>query len=170
MYHDSRQKQQVLHIYRDSRQVGKEPVGAPSFSVGQFLYQLGRHKMILIMVGGAVGTCARYWLSRWCNEQSWGQGFPYGTLIINVSGSFVLAMAAVLFLDRLQPEYQDWYLLVGVGFCGGYTTFSTFEMETFRLVQDGSWHLALVNVVVSVLAGFVGVILGVTLARFLFAQ
>jgi fluoride exporter len=149
--------------------MAKEPAGA-NFLFGQLLYHLGRHRMFLIMVGGAVGTCARYGLSRWCNEQPWGQGFPYGTLIINVTGSFLLAVAAVAFLDRLQPDYQNWYLLVGVGFCGGYTTFSTFEMETFRLVQDGSWHLAMVNVVVSVLAGFVGVILGVILARFLFAQ
>jgi CrcB protein len=126
--------------------------------------------MFLVILGGAIGSYLRYWLSRWCNMQPWGQSFPYGTMIINVSGSFILAVTAVIVLERLPPEHQGWYLLIGTGFCGGYTTFSTFEWETFKLVRDGSWWLALANVAGSVLAGFVGVLLGVTLANLLFPR
>jgi len=119
--------------------------------------------MLLLMLGGAVGTYARYSLSRWFNAQPWGQTFPYGTLVVNVSGSFLLGVVYVLFMNRLPPDARDWYLLFGTGFCGGYTTFSTFELETFQLVRNGSWGLALLNVGGSVAAGFVGVFLAVLL-------
>jgi CrcB protein len=122
----------------------------------------------MVMLGGATGTYLRYIIGRWFDLHPWGQAFPLGTMFINVSGSFILAMAAVVILERLPPEHQDWYLLIGTGFCGGYTTFSTFEWETFKLVRDGEWWFAVANVCGSVIAGFIGVLLGVVAATVIF--
>lgn len=134
------------------------------------LSSLVRSKMFLLMLGGAIGTYLRYQISKWFNTQPWGESFPYGTLFINTSGSFILVVAAVIILERLPPEHQNWYLLIGTGFCGGYTTFSTFEWETYKLVRDGSWWYALANVFGSVLAGFLGVLLAVILVGILFPR
>ena len=131
--------------------------------VGRWLGLLLRNKMLMLMLGGAIGTYCRYWLGKWFSSQPWGQSFPSGTMFINVTGSFILGAAAVIILERLPPEHEDLYLLLGTGFCGGYTTFSTFEWETFKLVRDGSYWLALGNVVGSVVAGFLAVLLGVIL-------
>jgi CrcB protein len=126
--------------------------------------------MVIVMSGGAIGCYLRYQVGKWVGGQPWGQGFPVATFLINVSGSFILAAAAVVILERLPPEHQNWYLLIGTGFCGGYTTFSTFEWETFKLVRDGSYWAALANVVGSVVAGFVGVLLAVALASAIFPR
>jgi CrcB protein len=91
-------------------------------------------------------------------------------LVINVSGSFILAAAATIIYERLPPEYGNLYLLVGTGFCGGYTTFSLFEWETFKLVAGGSWWYALANVVGSVAAGFLGVVLAVILVEWIYPR
>lgn len=139
--------------------------------VVQRLRGLLRHKMLLVMLGGAVGTALRYWIGRWLGQHPWAQVFPpLGTLLINVTGSFILGAAAAIILDRLPLEHRDLYLLIGTGFCGGYTTFSTFELETYNLVRDGSWRLALVNVFGSVVAGFLGVVAAVALVGLVFPK
>ncbi len=138
--------------------------------VQQGLALLAGSKVLMLMLGGAVGTYARYAVGKWFNSQPWAQGFPFGTLVINVSGSFILGVAALIILERLPPRHQDWYLLIGTGFCGGYTTFSTFEWETFQLVRDGSWWYALANVGGSVAAGFVGVLLAALLVGIVFPR
>jgi CrcB protein len=127
------------------------------------LSYLASHKLLMLVVGGALGTCLRYWVGKWFDSQLWAQGFPYGTLVVNVSGSFILGVAAVIIRERLPPEHGDWYLLIGTGFCGGYTTFSTFAWETFELIRDGSWWYAIANIFGSVAGGILGVILAVML-------
>jgi CrcB protein len=136
----------------------------------QALSWLATNRVVLLAVGGAAGTNARYWVGQWFRGQPWATAFPMGTFVINVSGSFILGVVVVLFQGRLSAAAQAWFLLTGIGFCGGYTTFSTFEYETFRLVQDGSWPLALVNVLGSVLAGFLAVLVAVTLGQGVFPR
>ena len=138
--------------------------------IRQLLARMARNQMILLMLAGAIGTYLRYVIGRWFNVQPWTHGFPLGTLVINVSGSFILAVAAAIILERLPPEHQDLYLLVGTGFCGGFTTFSTFEWETFKLVRDANWWYAFLNVFGSVAAGFLGVLLGVMLVGLIFPR
>ncbi len=121
------------------------------------------NKFVLLAVGGAIGTLLRYGVAKWLGEVAWAKGFPLGTFVINVTGSFVLGVAATVILERLPPTHQDWYLLFGTGFCGGYTTFSTFELETYRLVRDGSNWFALANIVGSVVVGYLALVVGVVL-------
>jgi CrcB protein len=128
------------------------------------------HPITLIAVGSAVGGNLRYWLGRWIDAQQWPGGVPWGTFAINVSGSILLGFLAVWFLERMEPAHRGYYLLLGTGFCGGYTTFSTFEWETFKLVRDGNWPAALANVLASVAVGFLGLILGVLAAHLVFGR
>jgi len=130
------------------------------------LLWIARQKMVWVILGGALGSGARYGVATWSRSHPWGQSFPYGTLVVNVSGSFILALAALLVL----PRSEELFLFLGPGFCGGFTTFSTLEWETFRLVQDGSWGLAGINIFGSFAAGFAGVLLGVYLAALLGAR
>ena len=90
--------------------------------------------------------------------------------MINVSGSFVLGVVGTVFLERLPPDHRAWFLLLGTGFCGGYTTFSTFEWETLQLLRDNSWLLAAVNVFGSVVVGFLGVVLGAAVGNLIFPK
>lgn len=132
--------------------------------VGTWLAAAATSKVAVLSLGGAVGVNARYWLAKWLGEIAWAKGFPLGTFVINVSGSFVLGVVAAMILERLPPGHYNWYLLLGTGFCGGFTTFSTFEWETFSLVRDGSLWMALVNIAGSVAAGFAALVAGVALS------
>lgn len=136
-------------------------------NISTWLQSLLTNKIVLLSLGGAAGTNVRYWLGRALGEVAWAKGFPLGTFVINVTGSFLLGIAAVLILERLPPAHQHWYVLVGTGFCGGYTTFSTFEWETYQLIRDGSVWMACANVVGSILVGFVGVAAAVLLTNLL---
>ncbi len=126
--------------------------------------------MWLIILGGALGTYLRYMIGRWFHQQPWTQGFPWGTLVINVIGSFILGAAATFILERLSSEHHHWFLIIGAGFCGGFTTFSAFEWETYHLIRESHYWSALAYVLGSVVAGFIGLLLGILLVSLLVAK
>lgn len=119
--------------------------------------------ILIIGLGGFLGAIARYGAAVWIGER-WGRNFPLGTFVINVSGSFLIGLLMSLFTERFMVNPQ-WRLMLVVGFLGAYTTFSTFEYETGALLKDGEWLVALMNVVLSVVAGFVALKLGEVLAK-----
>lgn len=116
-----------------------------------------------VAIGGGSGAVVRYVLGGWISERA-GPGFPWGTLVINASGSFVLCLLATLALERFTLS-RTWFVALGVGFCGGYTTFSTFSYETLRLAAEGSWARAGYNVVASVAAALLAGLLGILVGR-----
>lgn len=120
-------------------------------------------KALWVGLGGFLGANARFWLGGWV-AQRYGTQFPWGTFVINVTGSFILGLFIVLVTERIiVPPY--WRLLFAIGFVGAYTTFSTFEYETLALAEGGALLRAVANVILSVLAGFLAVWLGAKLAR-----
>jgi fluoride exporter len=116
-----------------------------------------------IGLGGFIGANTRYLLQQWAANR-WGADFPYGTLLINVSGSFVIGLFLPLATGRLAlpPEAR---LFVAVGFLGGYTTFSSFSYETLGLLEQGQWGPAALYFLGNTGLGMLGVFLGVVLAR-----
>lgn len=119
--------------------------------------------ILLIGIGGFLGAVARYGVALWIGQR-WGSSFPLGTFVINISGSFLIGLLMVLFTERFMVNPQ-WRLLLVIGFLGAYTTFSTFEYETGALLKDGEWLFALLNVVLSVVVGFIALKLGEVIAK-----
>src|SRR5947209_6482476 len=119
---------------------------------------------LLVGLGSFVGGNARYAVARWVGGIVEGR-FPLGTFLINVGGSFVLGFLGAVLAERAIPNANAWRLAVGVGFCGGFTTFSTFEFETHALFEDGVWLTALTNMFLSLFTGLVAVRVGILAAR-----
>lgn len=120
-------------------------------------------QFLLVFVGGGIGSCARYGLGVFIANRL-GSGFPWGTFVINSSGSFVIGLflTAAVELVEIDPR---WRLLVAVGFCGGYTTFSTFAYETAKLLEGRDLAFVLLNTVGSVVCGVLAIFGGAALAR-----
>ena len=115
------------------------------------------HPILLLTIGGAAGTNARYWLGMWIRSLKGIEEFPLATVLINITGSLLLGFVAALYPERSHA----WYVLLGVGFCGGYTTFSTFALETYELMRRGHHGIAALNVAISVVASIVAVWLAI---------
>ncbi len=120
-------------------------------------------KYWMVGLGGFLGSIARYWLGAYITYRM-GARFPYGTFVINVSGSFLIGLVVTLLAERAHWSPNLLYL-IPIGFIGAYTTFSTFELEAFRDVRNGDIFLALLYVSLSVVVGFVAVWLGVITGR-----
>jgi CrcB protein len=119
---------------------------------------------ILVMLGGALGTGARFWASGFVAEKA-GELFPLGTLVVNVTGSFAIGFFAA-FTDPegpllVSPRLRQFFM---IGVCGGYTTFSSFSLQTLDLVRDGDWFKAFLNTVLSFACCVAAVWLGRILA------
>ncbi len=119
--------------------------------------------IVIIGIGGFLGAIARYGVAIWIGQR-WGRSFPLGTFVINVTGSFLIGLLMSLMTERII-ENPQWRLLLVVGFLGAYTTFSTFEYETGALLQDGEWLYAGLNVIGSVIVGFIALKLGEVIAK-----
>jgi CrcB protein len=117
-------------------------------------------QMLLVGAGGFLGANARYLLGLLATAHL-GTRFPFATVFINVSGSFLLGLVGTLAAERWIPNPEPFRLLLGVGFLGAFTTFSTFEYENHALLQDGQWLLAGLNFVLSPVLGYLAVWLGV---------
>lgn len=118
---------------------------------------------VVVFAGGGIGSVVRYILAVWIG-QKWGRSFPLGTFVINVTGSFLIGFLMTLMAERFV-ENPQWRLLLVVGGLGGYTTFSTFQYETGKLVMDGELLFASLNVILSVVVGFIALKLGEVTAR-----
>jgi CrcB protein len=120
---------------------------------------------VVISLGAIVGANARYWMSR-SALRLLGPVFPYGTLAINVLGSFVLGFFLAWITQRGIADPR-WRLLIAVGFCGGFTTFSSYAFESMALMEQGQWLLVATNIVSNNLLSLAAVVAGMALARLL---
>ena len=120
-------------------------------------------RILLIALFGAAGTLARYGLQGLVQVRI-GSTFPYGTLLVNLSGCFLLGLIAQFTMNRMVIS-PDWRVAIAVGFFGGYTTFSSFGWETAKMMEDGEWLRASAYVGSSVVAGLLLSVAGIRLAN-----
>ena len=118
---------------------------------------------IVVAIGGALGTLARFLVGAWALPIS--DKLPWGTIIINVVGSFIIGFAGTLTLSQGKfPLSENARLFIMVGFCGGFTTFSAFSLQTFDLMRAGAMLRAATNIGISVIACLIAVWIGHVMA------
>ena len=120
-------------------------------------------KYVLIAVGGALGSLARFWVGSVIANR-FGTKFPYGTFVINITACLIIGLS-LAFLGRRPELNAAWRFLIPIGFIGAYSTFSTFEWETFSNLQTGAFFVAGLYVLLSLFLGLVAVWCGVLIAR-----
>lgn len=123
-------------------------------------------KILALMLAGAFGTVARYgfsvwiqqWVAGWGGRTILGSSFPLSTLIVNVVGTFLLAILVTFTLTESVKE--EWRIIIGTGFLGAFTTFSTFEIESEQLMAGGEWRAAIVYIFGNLLFGLGAIFFG----------
>lgn len=120
-------------------------------------------KLLVVAVGGSLGAVLRY-LTGVYAAKFLGTWLPYGTLIVNVLGSFILSFFMILFLEKLSLD-PLWRMFVAVGFCGSYTTLSSITYETITMVMDGEYIKATLNVLLNFFLSFLAAVAGIVFAR-----
>ena len=120
-------------------------------------------KYLFVLFGGGAGALARYIVGIEIAQRTGLRFPPLGTMVINITGSFLIGLLMTLLTQRLANP--NWRLLLIVGFLGGYTTFSSFEYETLQAVESGAMWMGLLNVVGSVVLGYLAVWLGAAIVR-----
>jgi len=120
-------------------------------------------KYFVVILGAGIGGGVRYWVSNFVYKYL-PVFFPYGTLIVNIIGSFLLGILIYGF-DEKEMISLNLKLFLGVGFCGGLTTFSTFSFETLNLVKDAQFTLAVLNVLLNVIVSFIGIYFAYIITR-----
>jgi CrcB protein len=118
---------------------------------------------IAVFTGGGIGAVSRFVLATWIGQR-WGRSFPLGTFIVNVSGSFLIGFLMTL-MAELFTENPQWRLFLVIGGLGGYTTFSSLQYETGKLVVDGELWYAGLNMILSVTVGFMALKIGEVVAK-----
>jgi len=116
-------------------------------------------KYWMVAIGGACGSVLRFWVGSYVSNRT-GARFPAGTFLVNITASFLIGFLVTILAAKVSWSPQ-WRYLILIGFIGGYSTFSTFEFETFRIFQEGEFLMAGLNVLLSVVVGFISVWLGV---------
>jgi CrcB protein len=116
-----------------------------------------------ISLGAVAGASARYAISRWAAKLI-SADFPYGTLLINITGSFILGLFLIWTTERVLADAR-WRLIIAIGFCGSYTTFSSYAFESFAYFEQGHWALFATNILTNNLLCLMAVLGGAALAR-----
>lgn len=124
-------------------------------------------KYLLIAGGGALGSIARYWVGTTISGR--GTRFPWGTFVVNISACLIIGFA-ITWLGQHMEVSRSWYYLIPTGFIGAYSTFSTYEWESFTLMRAGEFAMAAVYLTSSLLLGLAAVWIGARLASALSAQ
>ena len=120
-------------------------------------------ELLWVALGGIAGAWCRFWVGKF-TARHYSASFPVSTLIINFAGSLVIGFFLVWTSERVLADPR-WRLLVAVGFCGAFTTFSSYAFETFKLFEQGAFFLAILNVASNNLLALSGVVLGAIAAR-----
>ena len=121
------------------------------------------NRYLLVAIGGAVGSMLRYFVGASLSERL-GMRFPYGTLAINLSACFLIGLT-LEYLSHHAGLSPAWRFLIPIGFIGGFSTFSTFEWETWWSLTNGAFWSAVAYVAISIVGGLIAVATGATVAR-----